>query len=64
MPSTLADGWLAFQAGTVRRRLAPIPTHWESCTDRELAQLCRAAEPAPPAQTAIRRADDGTSRDT
>lgn len=42
---TLAHGWLAFQAGTERRRLSPIPPDWERAADAELAALCRRARP-------------------
>jgi hypothetical protein len=43
----LQVGWLAFSAGTERRRLAPIPPAWETATDAELALYCRAATPVP-----------------
>ncbi|HEV3052770.1 MAG TPA: hypothetical protein VGX50_20820, partial [Longimicrobium sp.] len=39
----MAGGWLAFQAGTVRRRAAPIPLGWERMSDVELAALCSRA---------------------
>jgi hypothetical protein len=46
----LAGGWLAFQAGPIRRRLAPAPEGWQQLADAELAALCdrAAAAPAPP----------------
>jgi hypothetical protein len=40
-----AGGWLAFQAGEERRRLAPIPIDWEAATPSQLEQLCAAATP-------------------
>ena len=41
-------GWLAFQSGTLWRRLAPIPENWESFDDRALlALLGRAAATDP-----------------
>jgi hypothetical protein len=40
----LADGWLAFQAGSARRRLAPIPDGWMEMRDAELAELCCRAD--------------------
>jgi len=41
----LACGWLAFECPTEKRRLAPIPQHWESLPDTELERLCHAASP-------------------
>lgn len=38
-------GWLAFQSGTERRRLAPVPQGWESLDARSLEQLCQVARP-------------------
>ena len=55
MPLVLATGWLAFQAGTVRRRLAPIPEGWSARSDAELARLCRQAAPVTSALTAVQR---------
>jgi hypothetical protein len=43
-----AGGWLAFQSGTRRRRLVPVPPGWRELPDEELAALCRRAAPAPP----------------
>ena len=36
-------GWLCFECGAVRRRLAPIPAGWESCTESELADYLERA---------------------
>jgi hypothetical protein len=47
-----AEGWLAFQAGTVRRRLVPIPDRWEGRSEGELRALCRAAAPVARAMVA------------
>lgn len=44
MPDQLKDGWLAFQLGTQRRRLAPIPTDWWELDDGALLELLRQAE--------------------
>jgi hypothetical protein len=44
----LAQGWLAFDAGAERRRLAPVPAAWESLSEAALAALCEAADPAVP----------------
>lgn len=41
----LQAGWLAFQSGAERRRLAPIPSGWEALPDRELATLVGQAKP-------------------
>ena len=41
-------GWLAFQSGTMRRRLVPVPAGWRDLPDEELVVLCRRAAPAPP----------------
>ena len=58
MPPALVQGWLAFQSGTARRRLAPIPDGWASGPDEELVQLCRQAHPVPPAVTPVPRPGD------
>lgn len=46
-PSVLApeyrEGWLAFQCGGEKRRLAPPPRGWEALPDDRLAALCRRA---------------------
>lgn len=33
------DGWLAFQSGRERRRLAPVPGDWAQLSDAELLAL-------------------------
>jgi hypothetical protein len=53
LPDRWRDGWLVYEempttpgapASRETRRLAPIPPHWESCTEAELAeQLSRAS---------------------
>ena len=40
-------GWLAFQSGTVRRRLAPIPKGWIDASPSRLELMCKAAESTP-----------------
>ena len=40
----MARGWLIFDNGSQRRRLAPVPAHWEELSDTALAQLCEAAK--------------------
>lgn len=39
------DGWLTFQSGATRRRLAPIPQGWAEALPSRLELLCKAAEP-------------------
>ena len=43
VPETLEKGWLAFQCGTERRRLTPIPPGWDEMTVAELIELLRRA---------------------
>jgi hypothetical protein len=38
-------GWLAFQSGLERRRLAPVPSGWEGLDPPDLERLCQAARP-------------------
>ena len=61
MPPALVQGWLAFQSGSARRRLAPIPDGWGTRPDAELVQLCRQARPVPPALTAVPRLGDASN---
>ena len=35
----LQDGWLAFQCGEQRKRLAPLPAGWSEMSDRALLGL-------------------------
>ena len=39
-------GWLTFDDGTERRRLAPVPEGWPRYTDERLALLLRIAQPS------------------
>jgi hypothetical protein len=39
----LSDGWLCFESGSEKRRLAPIPPEWEICGIPALAELCARA---------------------
>ena len=54
MSPELRAGWLAFQSGHERRRLAPIPTGWERSTDEELVRLAHTAI-AQPAASGVER---------
>lgn len=44
------QGWLTFDNGTERHRLAPIPADWASLPEERLAMLLRLAEPPKPRQ--------------
>lgn len=44
----LAKGWLCFESGTGKRRLAPPPALWEEVPEEELAELWAQAEIVPP----------------
>ena len=44
VPLALQQGWLAFQTGNERRRLAPIPDDWSRLADAELIGLLSRAE--------------------
>jgi hypothetical protein len=43
--SRLASGWLTFESFTEKRRLAPIPAHWEELPVRDLIALWERANP-------------------
>ena len=49
LPEEYREGWLAFESSSgEKRRLAPVPSDWESVSDGELATLCvRATSQAP-----------------
>jgi hypothetical protein len=40
----LTRGWLAFESGTSRKRLVPIPRDWDSLPERDLRALLHEAE--------------------
>jgi hypothetical protein len=42
-----ANGWLCFESGHEKRRLAPIPTGWEFRNVGMLEELCRKATLVP-----------------
>jgi hypothetical protein len=44
----LATGWLTFECPTEKRRLTPIPQHWEELSEAELERLCGQASPVRP----------------
>ena len=41
--SGMENGWLCFQSGSRRRRLAPIPENWNDLSDDGIADLFRTA---------------------
>ena len=49
----LEKGWLVFESATERRRLAPIPEHWEELPDSALPALRDTATSLPPRQRLI-----------
>ena len=42
---TLQGGWLTFQAGREKRRLAPVPLYWVNADVEELCRLLETAKP-------------------
>jgi len=46
-PDGFGNGWLTFDDGVERRRLAPVPDGWLRFTDERLALLVRVAQPSP-----------------
>jgi len=50
----LQSGWLAFQCGEERRRLAPLPAGWDGLSDDALLGLRDQASPITPRIVRIR----------
>lgn len=48
LPSTMADGWLCFEAADEKRRLHPYGAEWVEMDDTALWELCRRADPVKP----------------
>lgn len=44
VPAELQQGWLAFQNGDERRRLAPIPDNWVTLNEDALLALLERAD--------------------
>jgi hypothetical protein len=42
--SSFGAGWLTFESGGVRKRLAPIPANWEAAPVEKLELYCATAE--------------------
>ena len=53
----LDSGWLCFENGGEKRRLAPIPPDWTRCSDAELERYLQAAKRAPRPSTAAELSD-------
>jgi hypothetical protein len=47
LPEAFREGWLLFESAHEKRRLAPVPSDWESLSDQALAMLCANASPQP-----------------
>lgn len=41
------EGWLTFESPTAKRRLAPIPSGWDTLPEAELRHLCTRAVAGP-----------------
>ncbi|HET9424964.1 MAG TPA: hypothetical protein VFO55_06285 [Gemmatimonadaceae bacterium] len=50
VPSELQDGWLTFECGQMRKRLAPIPRDWEEASIPRMWLYCSAAQTLPPSR--------------
>jgi hypothetical protein len=50
VPESLQGGWLTFESGNERRRLAPIPRDWEETSEERLRLFCGAADVLDPAR--------------
>ena len=46
LPEHWRKGWLVFENGVERRRLAPFPAKWSDLPDQALRELCEAGVPA------------------
>ena len=49
LPEDWKGGWLTFESGEDKRRLAPVPEGWERLRPERLELLCRMADPTTPA---------------
>jgi len=47
LPEEVADGWLAFESATEKRRFYPLPPDWELLRDWQLDRLRAAAVVVP-----------------
>lgn len=58
LPDSYRNGWLVFECGVERRRLAPVPEAWEELADTELEQLCVLADVVPVRRGQLRATTD------
>ena len=61
---SLADGWLCFEVGGERRRLAPVPADWESLSPEALERLRECAARVQSAEERSRRGESEGDRAT
>jgi hypothetical protein len=47
LPEPYQQGWLCFESATEKRRLGPIPEHWQTASDEELRRMRDSAQPVP-----------------
>lgn len=47
LPEAYRGGWLLFESDKEKRRLAPVPSDWESLSNEALAMLCNGASTQP-----------------
>jgi hypothetical protein len=52
MDDSWRGGWLTFESGGIRRRLAPIPKGWTEAPASRLELMCKVAEASPRATPA------------
>jgi hypothetical protein len=52
LSGSYATGWLCFESNRQRRRLAPIPPDWKTCTSDRIEEYAERAEPVVNARTA------------
>lgn len=45
LPDEWKGGWLTFESGDEKRRLAPVPEGWDRLRPERLELLCRVAKP-------------------
>jgi hypothetical protein len=45
LPDEYRQGWLAFESGERKLRLAPVPSGWDELTDAQLRELLAQARP-------------------
>ena len=45
MSNGYGSGWLTFESLSEKRRLMPIPGHWDELSQGELRSLCEKAKP-------------------